>query len=58
MQAPDPGRSEVVVLLDSPPLSSAPEGAAAIAAEQRAFRRKLARRVPSAVVGWRCSAWG
>jgi subtilisin family serine protease len=53
VQAAGPDRSEVVVLLDSPPLSSAPQGAAAIAAEQRAFRRELERRVPSAQIGWR-----
>jgi len=46
-------RTEVVVLLDSPPLSNAPESAAAIAAEQREFRRELEKRVPSARVGWR-----
>ncbi|HEU0245672.1 MAG TPA: S8 family serine peptidase [Gaiellaceae bacterium] len=46
-------RTEVVVLLDSPPLSSASESAPAIAAEQREFRRELAERMPSARVGWR-----
>ena len=46
-------RTEVVVLLDSPPLSSSPDSAATIAAEQREFRRELAKRVPSARVGWR-----
>jgi subtilisin family serine protease len=46
-------RTEVVVLLDSPPLSNAPESAAAIAAEQWRFRRELEERVPSARVGWR-----
>jgi len=46
-------RTEVVVLLDSPPLSNAPESAAAIAAEQREFRCELEKRVPSARIGWR-----
>ncbi len=49
----DTDRTEVVVLLDSPPLSSSPESAAVIDAEQREFRRELAKRVPSAQVGWR-----
>ncbi|HSF60650.1 MAG TPA: S8 family serine peptidase [Gaiellaceae bacterium] len=49
----DTDRTEVVVLLDSPPLSTAPRRAEAIAVEQRAFRRELARRVPSALIGWR-----
>jgi subtilisin family serine protease len=46
-------RTEVVVLLGSPPLSKAPESAAAIAVEQREFRHELATRVPSARIGWR-----
>ncbi len=47
------GRSEVVVLLDAPPLARAPGTAARIDADQRAFRAELAHRVPSAHVGWR-----
>jgi subtilisin family serine protease len=46
-------RSEVVVLLDAPPLGRAPGTAAKIDADQRAFRRELADTVPSAQVGWR-----
>ena len=45
--------TEVVVLLDSPPLALAPGTGARIDAEQRAFRRVLAQEVPSARVGWR-----
>ncbi len=46
-------RTEVVVLLDSPPLARAPGSANAIVAEQRAFRRGLTAQVPEARVGWR-----
>ena len=46
-------RTEVVVLLDSPPLARAPRSGAAIAHEQRAFRDELAMRIPDADVGWR-----
>ena len=46
-------RSEVVVLLDSPPLSRAPGTIAQLASEQRAFRRELATRLPQAEIGWR-----
>jgi subtilisin family serine protease len=46
-------RTDVVVLLDSPPLARAPAAAARIAFEQRAFRRELSHAVPSARVGWR-----
>jgi subtilisin family serine protease len=46
-------RSEVVVLLDSPPLARAPEAYAQLAREQRAFRRELAARLPQAEIGWR-----
>jgi subtilisin family serine protease len=49
----DAGRSEVVVLLDSPALALAPGSRAKIALEQRAFRRDLAERIPEAEVGWR-----
>jgi subtilisin family serine protease len=45
--------TELVVLLDSPPLARAPGTAARIESEQRAFRRALAEEVPSARVGWR-----
>ena len=45
--------TEVVVLLDSPPLARAPGSGATIAREQRTFRRVLASRVPGAEVGWR-----
>jgi subtilisin family serine protease len=47
------GRAEVVVLLDSPPLARAPGAGAAIAGEQSAFRRELARTLPDAEIGWR-----
>ena len=46
-------RSEVVVLLGSPPLARAPGSGATIVAEQRSFRRELAARVPDADIGWR-----
>ncbi|MGH3128191.1 MAG: S8 family serine peptidase, partial [Gaiellaceae bacterium] len=46
-------RTEVVVLLDSPPLARAPRSGAEIAREQRAFRDELAERIPDAEVGWR-----
>ncbi len=45
--------TEVVVLLESPPLARAPDGRAAIAGEQRVFRRQLAARLPAAEIGWR-----
>ena len=45
--------NEVVVLLTSPPLGEAPGMGSALEAEQRAFRRALAARVPGAEVGWR-----
>jgi len=48
-----PATTEVVVLLDSPPLAEAPGTSSAIDTEQRAFRRELAARVPAAHVGWR-----
>jgi subtilisin family serine protease len=46
-------RSEVVVLLDAPPLARAPGTDARIAGEQRTFRRELAANVPAARIGWR-----
>ncbi|HWQ24533.1 MAG TPA: hypothetical protein VNK94_10550, partial [Gaiellaceae bacterium] len=46
-------RVQVVVTLASPPLALAPGTAARITAEQRAFRRALARAVPDARVRWR-----
>ena len=46
-------RTEVVVLLESPPLARAPSGRAAIASEQRVFRQQLAARLPAAEIGWR-----
>jgi subtilisin family serine protease len=46
-------QTEVVVLLGSPPLAHAPDARAALAAEQRAFRRQLASSVPQAQIGWR-----
>jgi subtilisin family serine protease len=49
----DAARSEVVVLLDAPPLARAPGTAASLDAEQRAFRAEVADRVPSAQIGWR-----
>ncbi len=45
--------SEVVVLLDSPPLARAPGTAARIDGEQRAFRGELAAQLPEARLGWR-----
>ncbi len=47
------GRSEVVVALASPSLAHAPGTDARIAAEQRAFRSELSRRLPDAHVRWR-----
>jgi subtilisin family serine protease len=50
----DGGRSaHVVVHLTAPPLAHAPRGAVRIDAEQRAFRRELATRLPEARVQWR-----
>ena len=46
-------RTEVVVLLESPPLARAPGGHTAIAGEQRVFRQELAARLPAAEIGWR-----
>ena len=46
-------RTEVVVLLESPPLARAAGAQAAIAGEQRAFRKELAARLPAAEIGWR-----
>ena len=46
-------RTEVVVLLESPPLALAPGVHAAIAGEQRVFRQELAARLPTAEIGWR-----
>jgi subtilisin family serine protease len=46
-------RTEVVVVLDSPPLARKPGTSAAIAREQAAFRRELATRLPAAELGWR-----
>ena len=45
-------RTEVVVLLESPPLARAPGGTATIAREQRVFRQELTDRLPSADIGW------
>src|SRR6187431_2256223 len=45
--------TEVVALLDAPPLARAPETGARIDAEQRAFGRELAARLPQARLGWR-----
>jgi subtilisin family serine protease len=50
---PSGDRSEVVALLDSPPLARAPGAAVGIAGEQRAFRQELATALPDADVGWR-----
>jgi len=47
------GWSDVVVVLDSPPLARAPGAERAIAREQRAFLRELRADVPDARVGWR-----
>ena len=47
------GRTEVVVVLESPPLARAPGGAERIAAEQRVFRSALSERFPDAHVRWR-----
>jgi subtilisin family serine protease len=46
-------RTEVVVLLDAPPLARAPGSAATITREQRAFRDELAASIPRAQIGWR-----
>src|SRR5207342_626549 len=46
-------RSEVVVLLHSPPLARAPGSGATIGVEQRSFRRELVAHVPDAEIGWR-----
>ena len=46
-------RTEVVVLLSSPPLARTPGAGEAIQSEQRAFRRALATQVSEAEVGWR-----
>jgi subtilisin family serine protease len=45
--------TEVVVLLESPPLAHAPSARARVESEQRAFRRQLAAELPDARVGWR-----
>jgi subtilisin family serine protease len=45
--------TEVVVLLDSPPLARAPRTGARMDAEQHAFRRELAAQIPAARLGWR-----
>ena len=45
--------SEVVVALSAPSLAHAPGSEARIAAEQRAFRDELSRRLPDARVRWR-----
>jgi len=50
---PADDRTEVVVTLSSLPLAHAPGSVARIDAEQRAFRRELARQVPEARVRWR-----
>ena len=41
------------MLLDAPPLARAPGTAPRIDAQQRAFRARVAARVPSAQIGWR-----
>ena len=46
-------RTEVVVLLGSPPLAKAPRAGAAITSEQEGFRRELAAQLPDAEIGWR-----
>ena len=46
-------RTEVVVLLGTPPLARSPGAGAAIAGEQRTFTRELAAHLPDAEVGWR-----
>ena len=45
--------TEVVVLLDAPPLARAPGTGADVDAEQSAFRRELATHLPAARLGWR-----
>ena len=54
-RAQEPGgkKTEVVVLLASPPLGRAPGTGAEIDAEQRTFRRELSADVPSAQISWR-----
>jgi subtilisin family serine protease len=47
------GRTELVVELGAPALAREPGGAAAIAAEQSAFRRALRRELPEARLRWR-----
>ena len=47
------GRTEVVVTLESPALALAPGTRARIDAEQRSFRRALARDLPAAQAHWR-----
>jgi subtilisin family serine protease len=51
VQSPD--RTEVVVLLDRPPLARAPGAATALAREQSAFARRVANELPQAALGWR-----
>lgn len=46
-------RTEVVVLLQRPALAYTPRAGAQIDAEQRTFRRELARQVPEARIRWR-----
>ena len=53
VDAADGSRTEVIVLLDSPPLARAPGARSVIDAEQRRFRHELAARLPDASVGWR-----
>ncbi|MGH3065389.1 MAG: S8 family serine peptidase, partial [Gaiellaceae bacterium] len=45
--------SEVIVLLESPPLAEAPDSSSELLAEQRAFRRALSVMFPEADVAWR-----
>jgi subtilisin family serine protease len=47
------GLTEVVVTLGAPPLADAPRAGARVRAEQRAFRKSLARELPDARVRWR-----
>ncbi|MGH3134963.1 MAG: S8 family serine peptidase [Gaiellaceae bacterium] len=44
--------TEVVVLLESPPLAEAPDSGAALGVEQQSFRRALTDNLPDAQVGW------
>ena len=46
-------RTEVVVLLGSPPLATAPGAGEAITSEQEGFKRELAAQLPDAEIGWR-----